>query len=76
MDMSDTPMTNDTARRTGPAETIEPGVAHVEIAPGAPTETTGRGPLQVDDETDDETGERAPRGAPADRPTTGNAGQA
>ncbi len=71
--MSDTPMTNDTARRTGPVETIEPGVAHIEIAPGAPTETTGRGPLQVDDGT----GERAPRsvGAPADRPTTGNAGQ-
>lgn len=72
--MNDTPITNDTARRTGPAETIEPGVAHVEIAPGAPTETTGRGPLQVDDET----GERPPRGAgaPADRLTTGNAGQA
>ncbi len=69
--MSDTPMTNDTPRRTGPAETIEPGVAHVEIAPGAPTETAGSGPLQVDDETE----ERASV-APADRSTTRNIGQA
>jgi len=54
MDMSDTPMTNDTARRTGPAETIEPGVAHIEIAPGAPTETTGRGQLLLPQSRDEQ----------------------
>lgn len=71
--MSDNPVTNDVPRRTGSAETVEPGVAHVEIEPGEPTETAGRGPLQVDEET----GQRVPRGAsaPVDRPAAGDAEQ-
>lgn len=73
MTMSDNPMPTDALRRAGPTETVEPGVAHVEIEPGAPTETAGRGPLQVDDET----GQRVPvlcdAGAPTDRPATGDA---
>ncbi len=68
--MSNSSMGNN-ARRTGPPETIEPGVAHVEIAPGEPTETAGRSQLQVDDDP----GQRASRaeGTPADRPSTGAA---
>ncbi len=65
MTMSGTSMAND-AQRPGPVETIEPGVAHVEIEPGEPTETVGRGQLQVDDETG--------KHAPADRPATGTEG--
>lgn len=61
--MSNDSMADD-VRRTGPAETIDAGVAHVEIEPGEPTETAGRGQLQVDDDT----GRQAPRdaGTPAE----------
>ncbi len=52
-----TPTRGDTRER-GTAETIEPGVAHVEIAPGEPTETEGHGLLQV---ADDEEGQRTSR---------------
>ncbi len=52
-----TPTTGD-ARERGTTESVEPGVAHVEIEPGEPTETAGRGLLQVDD---DEAGQRTSR---------------
>jgi len=70
--MSNNSLANN-AQRPGPAEMIEPGVAHVEIDPGELTETAGRGQLQVDDET----GKRASRdaGTPMGRPTTGTPGQ-
>ncbi len=46
------------ARERETAEIIEPGVAHVEIAPGERTETAGHGLLQV---ADDEAGQRTSR---------------
>lgn len=49
-----------------PADTVEPGVAHIEIEPGAPTETAGSGALQIDDAA----GQRI-HGAVTNRPATG-----
>jgi len=64
---NDKTRTNGAPRRTGAEETVEPGVAHVEIDPGAPTETAGAGSLQVDDETG-----RRPSGAGTNRPAPGS----